>query len=81
MKRDSAEIGHILEQRFAGNLLYMPIHRTAEDAAPRPLAMLFPDLPQQAADMAPRSLSRQNSGLHLQGLLHHTPAPHQPQRG
>lgn len=81
MKCAPADIGERLQQKFSGNLLYMPIHQTPEDSGPRPAALVFADIPSEIGTMDPRSIGRSNSGLHVQGLLHHKAEPQHQRKG
>jgi hypothetical protein len=75
MKLSPGDIRARIEAGFSGDLVYQPVHITA-DSLPRPVAQmtLHPFIASDIADMEPRSLTRKQSSLHIKGLLHHNPS-------
>ena len=82
MRLEKQDVQRLLVERFLGNhsLVYAPIHMT-EDKLARPMAQFaqHPSITPVVAGMEPRSLTRQNSSLHVKGLIHHT-APAKPDK-
>jgi hypothetical protein len=78
MKLSREDIARLMEARFSGNLVYMPIHMTGS-FQPRAVAQMTgrPELAGAVMSTEPRSLSRACSGLHVKGILHHLPEPKQ----
>lgn len=76
MKLSKDDIARLMDMRFSGSLVYMPIHVT-EGFQPRAIAQMTgrPELAGAVMSTEPRSLSKACSDLHVKGILHHLPEP------
>lgn len=77
MKIDVAQIEMLLNREFAGNIIYQPVEVTP-DMLVRPVAQMIPAtrlLLSTSLQEDVSSFDRINSGMQMQGLLHHHAPP------